>query len=421
MANYKKISGSKVSFSVKIEKADIEKAQESVIARAQSEVSIKGFRKGQAPKDMVIANIGPDRLAFESLNRALDKAYRTFITEEKIAVISAPHTDIPEKQEMPMEVKFEVEVFPEVTMGDYKKLKIKKSTVKVDDKEVDDVIKTICAQAQVGSPVDRVVKNEDMIEVDFAGKDKDGKVLPNTDGKNYKFRVGMGQFLPDLEKGFMGMKAGEEKLAVKVAFPKEYHAPDMAGKTILFDIKVHQVLEIDPSKLDEETIEKISGKKQSLEDLKKQIKETVTANKSQSENQAKMADYNKDLAKVVKVELPASWIEKEVEARMERVKASPQYSHDPEAFWKQMGMDEKTMKKNAAVEGEVDLKVFLGLSEIVKIENIELDKDEMEQAHGMAHQHLGDSNDHQSHDHHVEMDKAVLNLKIDKYIRSLMS
>ncbi len=419
MANYKKTSGSKVSFSVKVEKDDFNKAQKSVIARAKNDVSVKGFRKGQAPDDMVIAQIGSERLAFEALNTALDKAYREFITKEKIAVISAPETKMPKKQEMPMEVEFEVEVFPEVKIGNYEKLKIKKPNIKVSDKEVEDVLKTVCAQAQIGTPVSRKAKDGDLLEVDFCGKDKDGKTLPNTDGKNHKFRIGMGQFLPDLEKAFIGMKAGEEKKAVKVKFPKNYHAPDMAGKTIPFDIKLHNVFEIDPSKLTKEDIEKISGKAQSLDDFKKQIKATITTNKSQGEVQKNMAEFNKSLAKLVKVDLPESWVKKEVDARIERIKQSPQYQHDPESFWKQIGKTEEVVKKEAKTEGETDLKVFLGLSEIIKLEKIELDKDEMEKAHQMAHQHLEHSNDHDSHAHHAEMDKAVLNLKIDKYISSI--
>jgi len=419
MSNYKKLSGSKVSFSVKIGKEDLEKSQKSVIARAKNDVSVKGFRKGQAPEDMVIAQIGPEKLAFESLNTALDKAYREFITKEEIAVISAPETKMPEKQEMPMEVSFEVEVFPEVKMGDYKKVKIKKTEVKVTDKEVEEVLKTVCAQAQIAQSVSRKAKDGDLLEVDFCGKDKDGKTLPNTDGKNHKFRIGMGQFLPDLEKGFVGMAAGEEKKAVKVKFPKQYHAPDMAGQTVPFDIKLHNVSEIDSSKLTEEDIEKLSGKKQSLEDFKVQVTSTITANKSQGENQKNMDEFNKSLAKLVKVDLPESWIEKEINARIERLKQSPQYQHDPESFWKQIGKTEEIVKKEAKTEGETDLKVFLGLSEIVKLEKIELDKDEMEKAHQMAHQHFENSNDHNSHAHHAEMDKAILNLKIDKYITSI--
>ncbi len=419
MANYKKLPKSKVSFSVKIEKKDLDKAQKTTIARAKNDISIKGFRKGQAPDDMVISYIGPERLAYESLNIALDKAYRDFVTKENIAVISAPEAKMPKKQEMPMKVEFEVEVFPEVKIGNYQKLKIKKPNIKISDKEVDDVLKTVCAQAQIGVPVSRKAKDGDLLEVDFCGKDKDGNILPNTDGKNHKFRIGMGQFLPDLEKGFIGMKAGEDKKAVKVKFPKEYHAPDMAGKTIPFDIKLHNVFEVDPSKLTKEDIKKISGKEQSLDDFKKQVKQTITANKSQGESQKNMTKFNKELAKLVKVELPESWITKEINARIEKVKSSPQYQHDPESFWKKIGKTEEILKKEAKVEAEIDLKVFLGLSEIIKLEKIELDKDEMERAHEMVHHHLSNSKDHNSHAHHAEMDKAILNLKIDKYILSI--
>lgn len=420
MSKLKSIAGSKVQFSLEVDQAALDKARKTVIQRAKSQVDLKGFRKGQAPDEMVLASVGAERIAMESINQAVEDQYRDFVINEQVAVINAPEVEFPKKADkMPMKIEVKVEVFPEVKMGAYQKLKLKKTDVKVEDAEIDDVLKTICSQMQLAEPVDRAAKNEDLVKVDFAGKDEKGEVLPSTAGQDHTFRLGMGQFLEDLEKAFIGMKAGESKEAVKVKFPKEYHAPDFAGKTIPFDITLHEVQEIDPSKMTEEQIEQVSGKKQSMKELRDQITQTVSANKSQAENQKHMVEYNDSLAKIVKVDLPQSWIDKEVETRLQRMKSSPQFQQDPEAFWKQMGADEEKMKKQFVVEGEKDLKVFLGLSEIVKLEKIELDKDEMEQAHQMAHQGLSNADDHSSPDHDAAMQRSVMQLKIDKYLRNL--
>lgn len=403
-----------------MEKAAVEKAQKAIIEHYKNEVSIKGFRKGHAPDDAVVASIGAERLSYDALNRAIDKAYVDFLQAEQIQVIAQPQVDIKDPNKDPLEVSIEVEVYPEVKVGDFKKIKIKPTKVEVADKEVEDALQTVCAQLEVATEVKRAAKDGDLLEVDFAGKDEKRETLPNTDGQKTKFRMGMGHFLPDLEAAFKSMKAGEEKKAVKVKFPKEYHSPDFADKTIPFDIKLHSVNEIDPSALTEAQIEQVSGKKQSLKDLKAQIKETITTNKRREAERQDMDAYTKEFGKLVKADLPQGWIDREIESRLQRLQQNPQFQADPAAFWQQVGKTEKAFKADLAKEGERDLLIFLGLSEVVKTENIELDKDEIAQAHHMAHQHLEDESDHQSHAHQAEMEKAVLNLKIDKFLRSVI-
>ncbi len=418
MPNYKTLPQSKVSFSLTIEKDALDKAKAAIIKHYKSEVSIKGFRKGHAPETAVVNSIGAERLAYDALNKAVDKAYVEFLQAEKLQVINQPEVDIKDPNKTPLEVKFEVEVFPEVKVGDYSKIKAKFKAVEADDKEVDEALKTVCAQMEVASEVKRAAKDGDLLEVDFAGKDEKGEIIPNTNGEKTKFRMGMGHFLPDLEAAFKGMKAGEEKTAVKVKFPKDYHSADFAGKTVPFDIKLHTVNEIDPTALTEEQIEQITGKKQDYKALHAQVKETIGANKSKEAEKQAMDEYTKALSKVVKADLPQSWVDREVSSRVQRLQQNPQFQQDPAAFWQTMGKTEKEFKKDLAAEGERDLLIFLGLSEIVKTENIELDKDEMGEAQHLAHQHLQGNPSESSDAHTAEMEKAVLNLKIDKFLRA---
>jgi len=418
MPNYKTLPQSKVSFTLNIDKPAVQKAEKAIVSRYKNEVSIKGFRKGHAPDDAVKASIGAERLAYDALNQVIDRAFADFIQKEKLQVINQPQVDVQDPNKMPMEVKVEVEVYPEITLGKYEKIKVKRTKVDVKDAEVDEALQTVCAQLEAGTPVKRAAQDKDLLEVDFAGHDESGEVLPSTQGNNTKFRLGVGNFLPDLEAAFKGMKAGEEKKGVKVAFPKTYHAPDFAGKTILFDIKLHEVSEINPEALTEEQIEQVSGKKQSVADLKAQIKETITTNKNRETERQDIDAYTKQLATYVKADLPQSWVDREISSRLQRLKQNPQYVQDPGAFWQQIGKTEEAFKKDLAKEGEQDLRIFLGLSEIVKTQNIELDKDEMAQAHQIAQQHLGGDKAPQMHAQAAEVEKAVLNLKIDKFLRT---
>lgn len=417
MSNYKTLPNSKISFDLTIDKATLDKHQAAIIKRYQREVSIKGFRKGQAPEATVKASIGQERLAYDTLNQAVDKAYVQFLQVEKLQVINQPEVDIKDPTKTPLKVNVVVEIFPEVKVGDYKKIKTTPTKVEVKESEIEEALKTVCAQMEIAQEVKRAAKDGDLVEVDFAGKDDKGDIIPQTKGEKTKFRLGVGHFLPDLEAAFKGMKAGDEKTAVKVKFPKNYHSSDFAGKTVLFAIKLHTVNEIDPQALTEVQIQEITGKKQDLAALKLQIRETITANKKKTADKQDMDAYTQELGKIVKADLPLSWIEREVGSRLQRFQQNPDYKDNPAAFWQQIGKTETAFKKDLAQEGERDLLIFLGLSEIVKNENLELDKDEMDQAHQLAHQHLHDEADHSSPNHHAEMEKAVLNLKIDKFLR----
>ncbi len=417
MAKVKNLKNSKVEFKIKLEEKALEKAKRSVIARLKNEVNIKGFRAGHAPDSKVIEHIGEDRLNYDAINKLIDNAYKDYVTENELAVINQPEVDVPEDMKFPMEITCVVEVYPKVELGDYKKIKVKQEKVKVTDKDVEEALETACAQLQLGTEVKKKAADKHLVEVDFVAKDEKGEEIPNTKGENQKFRIGMGQYLPDLEKAFTGMKAGETKEKVKVKFPKDYHAKDMADKTILFDIKMHKVFEISVKDLTEDDVEKLSGEKQSVKKLMEIVKENITKNKDQQARTKATDEYTAKLVKLVKVELPQSWLEREVQNRMQQFMSNPQLQQNPEML-EMMMKDPEAMKKDMKIEGEKDLKTFLGLSEVVKVENIELDKDEMEQAHHMAHQALGQEGHHHGEEHDSAMQKAILDMQIDKFLKT---
>ncbi|HEY5714623.1 MAG TPA: trigger factor [Candidatus Gracilibacteria bacterium] len=406
--NFTKISGSRVQFGLTIDEKDFQAAQKKIIQQHKENVSAKGFRKGHAPDNVVIASLGIERLANESIDQALTDHYRHFIEKNKLQVINRPEVDFPKKEGFPMKVTVSVEVFPEIEVKDYHKIKMKKPEVKVTEKELDEIIETLLAQAQIGTAVTRAAKSKDLIEADFAGKDKDGKVLPSTNLEKTKFRIGLGHYLSDLEKAFEGMKAGEEKKAVKVRFPKDYHSADFAGKDVPFDIKLHGVYEIDPKAITESDIEKITGQKQSVEEFRKMLQENVENRQRQQKEDEAINAYQSELSKKVKGDLPASWIDQEVASSLQRVQKAPEYQQNPEAFFKAVGHNEASFKKDLAVKSEANLRAYLGLRDIIEKESITLDKDEIAQA------------EKQADEHKTSLEQVVTNIRIDKYLRGLM-
>ncbi|MCF7906140.1 trigger factor [Candidatus Gracilibacteria bacterium] len=414
--NLKKISGSKISFQFSVEAEDIKRARKKVLDRLRRDVSLKGFRKGSAPDAMVVESVGEQRVSFESINEALEEKYLLFLKENKIQPVSAPDLKVGDWQKMPLEVKGEVEVFPEVDPGNYKKITMSASAVKVEEKEVDEVIENIMREAGLGKEVARAAQKGDLLKVDFSGADNKGNAVPNTDGKEVPFVLGSGQFLPDLEKACEGMKAGEEKKGIKVKFPSNYHSETMAGKTLLFTLKLHSVTEVSVDSLDEKGIEQITQRKKTKKEFREEVKGMVQRNKEDQEKKKQIGEYNEALLKTVKADLPASWITKEVEMRMHELKNSPQYKHDPEAFWKAIGKKEEDIKKQFAKDAEKNLLVFLALSKITELEGIELDKDEMKKAELLAQHRMSQG---QAQNNDQEIQSVALQLRIDKYLEGV--
>ncbi len=415
MADYKQISGSRIEFQLEISEEMIKKAHKSAIESFRKSVSVKGFRKGHVPDDVVLKSVGLERISYEAMNRAIDTEYRDFLVKNDISPVSQPEVEVKDWEKKPLQVRCTVEVYPEIKLGDFQKIKVNSTDVRVEDKELDEVIATIMSDSQLGKKVDRAAKKGDVVIIDFLGRGKEGEIIPRTDGKEQRVRLGMGHFLEDLEKGIIGMKAGEEKKNIKVKFPKDYHSVDIAGKTVPFEVKMHAVEELVVQNFDEAMIEKVTGQKKTVKQFREDLKNMIVGNKTQTENKKAVEAYQEKLVKMTKCELPESWIQGELASRMDKLKASPQFQHDPEAFWKQMGKTEDALKKEFRVSAEESLKSYLALVEAVKQSGTELTDKELKEAQHEA----GHAPEHVSKEQALE--KAVLNRKIDKFLEQAVS
>ncbi len=410
---YTKKPGSKVEFSLTIEEKAIQSEMKPVLEHFRKDVSVKGFRKGHTPDDMVIASVGQDRIYYESLHRAVNKQYQEFISQNKLKPVSEPHIHMDEKKATPpFSLKVTVEVYPEVKVGDYTKITMKKPSVSIVQDEIDMVIRNILKERGVLQPVSGKAEKGHIVTVDFEGKDEKGNVLPATAAKDVVFEIGSGQFLEDLENAFVGMKAGEEKKGVKVSFPKDYHAQDMAGKKIPFDIRLIEVRTCDVSALTEDIIQEIVGEKKPVSEFRSDIEKVITERQLQEEQKKCIDEYTKKLVPLVKTDLPESWIEDDVNAKINNIKQSPHFQKNPDQFWKSMKKTEEDLRKEFRTPAKESLLVFLALSHIVEKEGIELDKDEMAHAQSLAQKQDGK-------DGASQLPRFVFHLKIDKYLKGL--
>lgn len=221
---------------------DINEATDKELKKAQRRVKIDGFRPGKAPLKMVAQMYGAG-IQNDVLNDLAQQAFNKVAQEQNLRIAAVTKIEPVEGEESAdaLKVAFTYETFPEIKIGDLSALNIEKVSAEVGDKEVDDTVEILRKQRTRYNRVERAAQNGDRVIIDFEGK-IDGEPFAGGSSKNYPFLLGNGEMLPEFEAGVLGLKEGESK-DVEVHFPEDYHGKDVAGKTAVFTITVHNVAE----------------------------------------------------------------------------------------------------------------------------------------------------------------------------------
>ena len=275
-------SDTRVKVVVAADHAELAAAEQVALKRLAKTVKVNGFRTGHVPLEIVKKHADPNALAQETLDAALNRAVAEAFLNNNLQVLARPEVEI--KKYVPgelLEFTAEADVLPEVKLGDYKKLKVKKAAVNVDKKEIDEVIERIQKGLSEKKEVKRAAKIGDETVIDFVGK-KDGKAFQGGTGKDYPLVLGSNSFIPGFEDALVGLKADDTK-DVKLAFPKDYHVKDLAGQDVVFEVTVKKVNSVKLPALDDKFAAK-AGSFTSMEDLRSDIKAEIAA---QAERRAK--------------------------------------------------------------------------------------------------------------------------------------
>ena len=219
---------------------DINEATDKELKKAQRRVKIDGFRPGKAPLKMVAQMYGAG-IQNDVLNDLAQQAFNKVAQEQNLRIAAVTKIEPVEGEESAdaLKVAFTYETFPEIKIGDLSALNIEKVSAEVGDKEVDDTVEILRKQRTRYNRVERAAQNR--VIIDFEGK-IDGEPFAGGSSKNYPFLLGNGEMLPEFEAGVLGLKEGESK-DVEVNFPEDYHGKEVAGKTAVFTITVHNVAE----------------------------------------------------------------------------------------------------------------------------------------------------------------------------------
>ena len=306
----KKLSDTKVELTISLGNEELSAAEQVALTKMAGDVKVPGFRKGKVPVSVAAKHVNPAALQEQTLDNALSKAVAEAFMAEKIQALDRPAVDV--KKFVPgqeLEFTAEVEIIPPDKLGNYKKLKAKRQAVKVEDKEVEEIITRMRENFTEKTEVKRAAKEGDEAVIDFTGK-KDDVPFDGGAAKDFALKLGSGQFIPGFEEGVVGHKAGET-FDLKLTFPKDYHAKELAGADVVFTVTLHKVNELSLPEVNDEFAAKC-GPFTSVDELKADIKREITAQKDREADEKLKDDLVGELAEVSKVALPELLIDDQI-------------------------------------------------------------------------------------------------------------
>ncbi|MCI6375687.1 MAG: trigger factor [Clostridiales bacterium] len=373
-----KISSNKVKLSFDVDAATFDAAMDKAYRKVRNQVNIPGFRKGKAPRKMIENMYGEGVFYDKAFELVFDEVYGPAIDENKVEVVDRPEIEI-QQIGAGKNLQFTCEVFvkPDVTLGEYKGVSVKKETTAVTDEQVDEKIEQERAkQATEQSVEDRPVAEGDTVNLDYAGT-VDGVAFAGGTAEGQTLKIGSHTFIPGFEEQMVGMSIGEEK-DLNVTFPESYHAEELAGKAAVFHVKVNGITETQLPALDDEFAKDIS-EFDTLEEYRADVRAKLEA---QAAERDKNAFTNAVIEKVMEnatVEIPEAMIERQIDSMMRdfeyRLASQGLKLAD---FMKYTGQDEKAFRANYRDQAEKSVKAHLVLEAVEKAESIDATEEQID-------------------------------------------
>lgn len=323
---------------------------------------------------------GEEALYEDALNAVLPEVYEAAVKEAGIDPVSQPKIDVESMNKgEDWVVTAEVTVKPEVKLGEYKNLTVEKQDREVTDEDLDARIqRELDAQAELVIKEDEAAVEGDTVVIDFEGF-KDGEAFEGGKGENYSLELGSNSFIPGFEEQLVGKKAGEE-VEVKVTFPEDYQAEDLAGKEAVFQVKVHEVKALELPTLDDEFAKDVDDSVESLDELKEKYRKELTESKEAAAIEAKdEAAIRQAVDNAEIVDLPHVMVHDEVHRSMDEFLNNMQRQGiAPDMYYQLTGTTEADLHKQFEAEAEVRTKTNLVIEAIAKAEDIEVSQEDID-------------------------------------------
>ena len=376
----------KITFNIEAEK--FEEAIKKVYSKTAKYFNIPGFRKGKAPMQLVERQYGSAIFYEDAFNELVPEIYDETIKEKKIEAVSRPNIDIVQ-MEKGKELIFTatVETKPEVELGKYKGIEIKKIEYKATDKDIEHELGHMAERnARLVTIEDRPVEKGDITVIDFEGS-VDGVKFEGGTAENHELEIGSNTFIPGFEDQIVGMKIDEVK-DIKVKFPDEYFSKDLAGKDAVFKVTLHEIKKKELPKIDDEFAKDVS-EFDTLDELKNSIKERLDTDNERKAKYETEEEAIKTVCENAKLDIPNGMVELEIDNMMQDMQTRLSYQGlNLNQYMQMLGKTEDDMRSEFKEQAERQIKSRLVLEAIVKAEKIEaVDEEIAEKAKEMAKQY----------------------------------
>ena len=362
---------------VEIDKPEFEQALNKAYAKCRKDIMLPGFRKGKAPRKMVESMYGATVFYEDAVNEIFPEIYTTAIVDQQLKAVGSPsvsNMDTPDEGGVVLTI--ETELYPEVTLGQYKGIEVPKREVKVEDSEVDAELSRMAERNARIETVDRAAQMGDTVVIDFEGFEG-GKPFQGGKAEDYSLTLGSGSFIPGFEEALVGAVAGEER-DVNVTFPENY-AKELAGKPAVFKCKVHEVKESIKPELDDEFAKDVS-EFDTLDALKNDIRERFTKSREEQNERAFESSAVQLAAANMTCNVPACMIDEQVDHQIEQFAYQLQsQGMKMEDYTKMIGGDLSSLRQSMRPMAEQTVRSDILLSEIARAENLEVTDEEVEE------------------------------------------
>lgn len=372
----KELPKSQVEIRISLTKEELKPFAEKAMAEFSKQLKVKGFRPGHIPAEIVKEHLSDEALKYRTQDLAIQATYPKAVVESKTPVISRPHVKI-ESEDDGLVYIATAAIMPKVEVKDHKSIKVKHEEAKIDKKDVDEVLNDLKRYITTYKDVERAAKKGDRAELAFEGFDLEGKALEGTKSQNHPVILGEGSLIPGFEDNVIGLKVGE-KTDFEITFPEDYHSKEFASKKVKFNVELQRLEEATIPELDEESIEKLTGKKEKPEELIKKIEHDLLEQKKNAIRQKREGEYLEELLKKTKVELPEILIEEEVQHMIAEVRHSAESRGMKwDDYLAQAKTTPEDLYKKYEPEAEKRVKLRLALQHLIEEEKTEPTADEI--------------------------------------------
>lgn len=374
-----KLEHNMAKLTIEVAAEEVEKAIQTAYLKERKKISVPGFRKGKVPRQMIEKMYGAEIFYDEAANSMISEAYPKAYDECEEEIVSQPQIDIVQLEKgKPFIFTAEVALKPEVTLGEYKGLKVDKYSTRVTQKEIDEEVeKERERNARTIEVTDRAVQDKDIVTLDFEGF-VDGVAFDGGKGTDYPLTIGSGSFIPGFEEQLIGAEI-EKETEVNVTFPEDYQSEELAGKAATFKCIVHAIKAKELPELDDEFASEVS-ECETLDDYKAEVKKNIKERKEREGKEKREDQAVEQAVENAQMDIPQPMIDLQVRQMTEDfARHVQQQGLSLEQYFQFTGLNSEKMMEEMKPQAEKRIRTRLVLEAVVKAENIEISEERLEE------------------------------------------